>query len=166
MWLRWVFLWYSWQHYCCVVNITWLLLPFAKCCLKKMASTVCHYCDYCAITSFKCSQETFNHDVMNNWIFYVYPVAFTVQNSKTRLVIQVLFATWYFIIYLSYSFISWGCREIGLQYVKPPEVNQIKGSNHSMNILLFASCVCCCTDNHKLNTCTYCFIQRMYYCFL
>lgn len=41
-------------------------------------------------------------------------------------------------------------------------LNQIEGSSHSMNIPLLASCVYCCTKNHKLKTCTYCFIQMMY----
>lgn len=79
---------------------------------------VCHYCDYCAIMSFKCRQETFSHDVMNNWVFELYPVAFifTVLHSKTRLDIQVVSATCYLI---TYSFIS-------SVYVKQHEVNPIK----------------------------------------
>lgn len=64
--------------------------------------TVCHHCDYCAIMSLKCSQETFSYGVMNNWVFELYPVAFTVHNFKARLDIQDLFATFYFFLIVLY----------------------------------------------------------------
>lgn len=134
------------------VNITWLLFTFAKCCLKKMVFTVCHYCDnYCAIMSFNCSQETFRHDEMNDWVFELYPVAFYCTQVWNK---TILFATFDF----DFN------RFLSIVYVKPYEVNQIKGSIHSMNIFIFFACVSCCTNDHKLNTCTYCFIQ-MTYCF-
>lgn len=58
------------------------LMNFAKCCLKKVALAARHYCDNCAIMSFKPRQEMSSDKQMNRCLFDFSPVAFNAHYSK------------------------------------------------------------------------------------
>lgn len=129
-----------------------------------MAFTICHYCDYCAIISFKCSQEMLGVRWIIGYLNYIqWPLLYrTLKRGKlSKFYLLHLFILFLLLLYLDNTKTNLSRLQSMWSHVKWTR----KGSNHSMFIIpLISSCVCRCTENHNLNTCIYCFIQ-MTYCF-